>query len=446
MSELNGLPDEYVVGTIRFDPQSYAIYQQGLLKLLAKVEEMEASYREHKERLELADSPYSETIDDLRRMISWGEKELAIANWRITARPSIASLRLLKAGALAEMQYYQLEKEKQLKSEGAVAKQVISQIDTKIAQIKDLAESGVLEGLMPSSVYCEIFPTEMAENRDIPEAELQDRQQAVVKQLSKSRSVVGDNRHQAVVLTALRVEYESVRFHLMDLREAIHPLGTVYEHGTFLANGVSWDVGIVEIGSGNARAALEAERIIQHFNPRVVFFVGVAGGIKDVKIGDVVAATKVYGYESGKAEEVFLGRPEVGKPSYAMEQRARAEARKADWLGRLGVGKLAPQPRVFVAPIAAGEKVLASTKSELFDLLKESYGDALAVEMEGHGFLDATRANQQVHALIVRGISDLIDHKRAADDAGSQELASRHASAFAFEVLAKFDVPEPEGV
>lgn len=241
----------------------------------------------------------------------------------------------------------------------------------------------------------------------------------------------------AIILTALRVEYDAVRAHLTDLVEETHPQGTIYEHGTFTSDNKTWEVGLVEIGAGNVGAAMETERMIQHFGASVAMFVGVAGGIKDVKIGDVVAATKVYGYEAGKSEETFKPRPDVGETSYAIEQRARAEARKEGWRLRIKPNASDPAPRVLVGPIAAGEKVVASTQSAVWEFILAHYNDALAVEMEGRGFLAATRANRNVETLIVRGISDLIDKKSEADTAGSQDVAAGHAAAFAFEVLAK---------
>jgi len=246
----------------------------------------------------------------------------------------------------------------------------------------------------------------------------------------------------AVILTALPVEYLAVRAHLSNLQEEVHPQGTIYERGQFTVDRRNWEIGIVEIGAGNPGAAVEAERAIAYFNPEILLFVGVAGGIKDVALGDVVASTKVYGYESGKAEQTFKPRPEIGLSAYNLEQRARAEVRKATWLERLPSPVPEPRPRAFVAPIAAGEKVIASTESEAFQFLRSNYGDAIAVEMEGLGFLEAARANQRVSAMVIRGISDLIDNKNSVDKAGYQEIAARHASAFAFAMLANLKLSD----
>ncbi len=242
----------------------------------------------------------------------------------------------------------------------------------------------------------------------------------------------------AVILTALPVEYAAVRAHLADLHEVVHTNGTVYESGKFFfADQRFWNVGIVEIGAGNPGAAAATERAIQQFKPSVVFFVGIAGGLKDVALGDVVVSTKVYAYESGKAEEIFKPRPNLFHSTHSLEQRARAEARKADWLKRIQGGQPVPPPRSLIGPIAAGEKVVASRKSALVQFLKDQYGDTLAVEMEGYGFLEAAHTNRGIESLVVRGISDLVDKKAKADAGGSQERAAVHASAFAFEILAK---------
>ena len=242
----------------------------------------------------------------------------------------------------------------------------------------------------------------------------------------------------AVIFTALPVEYKAVRAHLTNLQEETHPKGTVYEIGEFSSENHSWKVVIVEIGMGNPRAAMEAERAIGHFQPDVVFFVGVAGGIKDVRLGDVVAATKIYDYESGKDEEIFKPRPNLRDSTYPMEQRARAEARKGNWIGRIKESYAISRPNAFIGPIAAGPKVVASTRSTTYKFIQTHNSDALVVEMEGFGFLDAVHANLGVEALVIRGVSDLIDSKSEADASGNQETAAQNASAFAFEVLANF--------
>jgi len=247
---------------------------------------------------------------------------------------------------------------------------------------------------------------------------------------------------EVIILTALAIEYQAVINHLREPQEIIHAQGTIYHRGSFVNEQQStWHVAVAEIGMHGHRAAVETERAIAFFHPDYAFFIGVAGGLKDVQIGDIVVATKIYGYEAGKSSQSFEPRPELWRANHALEQRARAEAREVDWLLRLGVVCPDPPPRVFVAPIVAGEKVAASQRSPLLSFLRSAYSDALAVEMEGHGFSQAVHANQSVRGLVIRGISDLIEQKAEADASGSQQTAAGHAAAFAFQILAKLGLP-----
>jgi TolB-like protein/nucleoside phosphorylase len=249
----------------------------------------------------------------------------------------------------------------------------------------------------------------------------------------------------AVVLTTSSEEYLAVRKFLTHLQEEVHEQGTIYERGTFVGNGVSWNVGIAEVEGGNAEAGIETERAIRHFEPNVLLSVGIAEGIEDcVKIGDVVVATKVYGYESGKVgDEKILTRPAVWNSAYALIQRAKQEAKKDDWLKR---GKIFGNPQVFVGAIAAGEKVAGSKTSEVFRFLQSNYNDVIAIEMGSYGFLSAAFAYPNIQAIVVRGISDLV--KDQNDDVMTEVNIDRHreasanASSFAFEVLSKIQHEE----
>jgi nucleoside phosphorylase len=168
----------------------------------------------------------------------------------------------------------------------------------------------------------------------------------------------------------------------------------------------------------------------------VALFVGVAGGVKDVAIGDVVVADKMYGYESGKEDETgFRPRPEVKNAAHDIEQRGRTLPKSEDWKKRLNPDIQHDDPKVFVGPIAGGERVIASTRSPTADFLRKHYGDALAVEMEGRGFLEAVNINSLVLGGVVRGISDLLSKKEEADQSGSQPRAADVASAATFEIL-----------
>jgi len=117
--------------------------------------------------------------------------------------------------------------------------------------------------------------------------------------------------------------------------------------------------------------------------------------------------------------------------AHALLSRARHEAGERGWLERIRAARpgLVPAPsiRATVGPVAAGPKVLASTRSATFNFIQEHYGDALAVEMEGYGFLRSVRMNHPIQGIVVRGISDCIGDKTPGNDADWQPVAARHA-------------------
>lgn len=250
-----------------------------------------------------------------------------------------------------------------------------------------------------------------------------------------------DGGRTAVVLTALPLETAAVLEHLADVKEET-TRKTVYSVGTF-AGSSDWRVAVLTAGMGNPGAAVELDRAIAAYNPDCVLLVGVGGGVKDVNLGDVVAADKVYSYEGGKAGESFAPRPDAWHAGYGVLQRARQEARKGAWVARIKgtKGRAGAMPKAIVKPIAAGEKVIAAQASGIFELIRTNYGDAAVVDMEGAGFHIASHVNTGVEALVIRGVSDLIDDKAKSDADGWQETAARHAAAFAFECLDQLNAP-----
>ncbi|MFD5190337.1 hypothetical protein ACFWMU_19685 [Streptomyces sp. NPDC058357] len=254
-----------------------------------------------------------------------------------------------------------------------------------------------------------------------------------------------------VVLTALQVEYEAVRRHLENVREVELPQGTLLDVGRI--PGLDWEVALAETGPTNTRAALVTQPAIEHFDAEAVFFVGIAGALKDhIRLGDVVVASKIYGYHGGReSTDGFSARPEVWEPTHAMEQLVRSARREGNdpWAFLSPDARPTLVPRVHVEPIASGDVLVGSRDSETARRIRGHYNDAAAVDMESQGVARAAAMRGTVRMLAIRGISDHAGPgKASADAAGSQETASRHAAAFAVRVLrdlrpARPSAPEP---
>ncbi|MFD5079549.1 hypothetical protein [Streptomyces sp. NPDC058371] len=231
------------------------------------------------------------------------------------------------------------------------------------------------------------------------------------------------SRPTVVILTALPVESEAVRAHLTNTEWLVHPSGTRMECGRL--PGTSWYVALAEIGEGTLTAASLTERVNSWLAPQALFFVGVAGGLKDdINIGDVVVATKVYGIHGGKqTPEGLLARPEAWRASHRLEQAARQALGRTD-------------SRTHFKPIAVGDVVLADADSPIARYIHKNFNDAAAIEMEGAGVAQAAHLIGTLQTLIIRGISDKADpDKSKRDTEGSQPLAAHNAAVAAIAVL-----------
>lgn len=237
-----------------------------------------------------------------------------------------------------------------------------------------------------------------------------------------------------VLLTALQREYKAVRRHLVDAEEHPHRAGTLFEVGTLAGR----QVAVAVLGDGNTSAAALTERAITEFRPAAVLFVGIAGALCDwLDIGDVVVATRVYGYHGGISEDDgFRARPRAWDAAHHLEQTARQVDNAGVWWS--GTADSSRQPAVQFGPIAAGEVVLDSATSALTDRLREHYSDAIAIEMESAGVAKASQLHLATPMITIRSISDHASgDKRFTDRTGAPQLAADTAAMFAMAVVAK---------
>ncbi|MEV0141656.1 5'-methylthioadenosine/S-adenosylhomocysteine nucleosidase [Streptomyces globisporus] len=232
-----------------------------------------------------------------------------------------------------------------------------------------------------------------------------------------------------VILTALNLEYQSVRERLVDLRLHLHKSGTRFEVG--VVKGTSCRVALGLTSKGNQSSAVIAERAIQEFSPVAVLFVGVAGALWDAtRLGDVVVASHVYAYHGGTSEDDGLkARPRVWEAPHGISQLASHLARLDEWADPPPGHEDRPQVRF--GAVAAGEIVQNSRISAEAKWIRQHYNDALAIEMEAAGVAQAGHLSGAPVA-IVRGISDRADGtKNTSDDRNWQPRAAANAAAFA---------------
>lgn len=252
----------------------------------------------------------------------------------------------------------------------------------------------------------------------------------------------------ALIVTALDLEQDAVLGQLKGHKSANGLDGTIYEWGHFSGENVDWLVVAMTTGPGNIGAGQQVTAAIGELGIiDFIVFSGIAGSRKkDMPIGSVVAASKVYHAHHGKAEAgIVYGRTPVLETRHHLNQLARFVCRARKWHLRVAEpygGSVVPDdyrpgewpPKAVSKPIVAGELVSADPISVLEKQIDQTSQDAVAIEMEGFGVMYAGfRAEKPV--LVVRGISDARVEKTPEADKYDQPHAAALAAAFVFEVL-----------
>ncbi|GAA2124337.1 hypothetical protein [Glycomyces algeriensis] len=237
----------------------------------------------------------------------------------------------------------------------------------------------------------------------------------------------------AVLCTPIDLERNAVLDLLAGHRFTDHEVdGAQYRETEFEGPKGIWKLVLAMAGRGNERAAASVEHALATWRPQILILCGIAGGLRDARIGDVVAATKVYGYEVGEDTDAeTLPRPEALSTSFPLHQRAQLLTEDASWAIALD-----GRPRVFHRPIASGAKVITGNASAAAEHIRRYSGDAQAVDTESFGAMAAADRRRTVEATVVRGISDLLGDKTKAADKLRQPIAARNAAAFALALIA----------
>jgi nucleoside phosphorylase len=218
---------------------------------------------------------------------------------------------------------------------------------------------------------------------------------------------------------------------------------------------------------GETDAGLLTGGVLREHGPGTLVWLGIGAGIdKDVKVGDVVAATEVESYaQDAKAVEAdppakftfhLAGQPYrpskdlvkqvqnfpfAHTQSFADWQSSAREKLQSDVAADvlqplLESGLVRERPAIHEGPMASGPFVGATT--DFCAWVKSKNRKFLILEMESGGFLAAvSAATLPAHSLVLRGVSDYGDERKAQLDRIGQGVLRRYAMANAAGLLWK---------
>lgn len=256
-----------------------------------------------------------------------------------------------------------------------------------------------------------------------------------------------------IILTALAEEYDAVCSLIINLS----PLPS--DNST--PNPATWQLGEIQctkfnrayrvavgmVGLGGPDQALATLGAIRKWKARYIFSVGIAGGVSQLKLGDVIIADLIHWYEWGKFGGGFKLRDSLTYiTDIGLLNLANSYALKSDWLRKIDISP--PNnimPNAVIGEIASGSKVVDLYSDVLFRDIFNKWPNVKAVDMVGVGIANAIEQAKSpgfpVGFMMVRGISDLlhqqdfIKNKSMVKLDSGKSYAARTAAAFAIGLI-----------
>ena len=217
-----------------------------------------------------------------------------------------------------------------------------------------------------------------------------DREKAVRRETTWNQKPIG-------LIGAMKIEVDAILAALENTRQETHG-GMAFTAGRPLRGGRCVAGPVLP---GKVNAALCAQAMIDHYSPRLVLNLGVAGGIgENVHIGDVVIATACveYDFDTSALDQWPAG--QLTLPGYEEPLRfLPCGETLAHILSRAAEGLYG---RAHLGIVATGDKFVADPR--FGEYLQKEFG-ALACEMEGGAIAHACLVNK-IPCAVLRTISD----------------------------------------
>ncbi len=206
-------------------------------------------------------------------------------------------------------------------------------------------------------------------------------------------------------------------------------------------------------------AALQTERLLSHWSPRVVVMLGIAAGIHlDVRVGDVVIASQVDNYlatakaQAGSMPDSF--ELPLGGRVFHADYNLLTQVRNFEFFAPQvfsrwqqdcvqGLTGLVPEEAVRTTLIQkrlvravpdlldvhlASDSVVAAAQQFTQWLRSERDRNLKAIDMESAGFMEAAvKRMEPARTLVIRGISDYGDDRKSDLDAVGEGVLRRYA-------------------